>query len=266
MVLGDSETVVSVKPDVAASFSSAAHQYDLYATVQRKAANRLVEFIQPFARFVDGPVLEFGCGTGFITERTAKLWPHLPREVTDISETMLEVCQAKLANKLPEHTVFRTLDIQDLSAPSHYGLILSGLTVQWISDLPTTLKSLGQSLKPGGLIAVSYFNNKSFPQWKSLCKEAKVPFTGNPLPKVDVATHFGFKYKTLVLNEICKETYESPLDFFTNLKRIGADVKANQQSSPNGSVRKIQEVWLSKRRREFTITYGITYAIIQRLA
>jgi hypothetical protein len=83
---------------------------------------------------------------------------------------------------------------------------------------------------------------------------------------VDVATHLGFKYKTLVLNEICKETYESPLDFFTHLKRIGADVKANQTASAPGSVRRIQDVWLSKRRRGFTITYGITYAIIQRLA
>jgi malonyl-CoA O-methyltransferase len=255
-----------MKPDVAGSFSSAARQYDLYATVQRKAADRLVEFLQPFTRFVDGPVLEFGCGTGFITERTAKWWTHLPREVTDISPDMLEVCRGKLSHKLPSHTVFRTLDIQDLPQNSDYGLILSGLTVQWMPDLQATLKSLGQSLKPGGLIAVSYFNNKSFPQWKSLCKEAKVPFTGNPLPKVDVATHLGFKYKTLVLNEICKETYESPLDFFTHLKRIGADVKANQATSAPGSVRKIQDVWMSKRRRGFTITYGITYAIIQRLA
>ena len=71
-----------MKPDVAGSFSSAARQYDLYASVQRKAADRLVEFLQPFIRFVDGPVLEFGCGTGFITERTAKWWNNFVKSTT----------------------------------------------------------------------------------------------------------------------------------------------------------------------------------------
>jgi malonyl-CoA O-methyltransferase len=248
------------------SFGSAAAYYDQHAQVQAKAADRLVEFLQPFTRFVDGPILEFGCGTGFITDRTSQWWPHLPREVTDLSPDMLAVCAHKLAHKVPVQTVFRPLDIQTLRASSHYGLILSGLTVQWVDDLPGTLKTLGQALKPGGLIAVSYFNSKSFPQWKSLCREAKVPFTGNPLPKLDVATHLDFKYKTLVLNEIQKETYASPLDFFRHLKHIGADVKSPNAKSAPEAVRRLQDVWMSKRRRHFTITYGITYALIQRLA
>lgn len=260
------EANVGLKSSVAGSFGSAAHQYDTYALVQRKAADRLVEFLKPFTKYVNGPVLEFGCGTGFITERTAKWLPQHPREVTDLSEDMLDVCRTKLSHKLPPTTVFRQLDIQEFQANSEYGLLLSGLTVQWVDDLQTTLNTLGQSLKPGGLIAISYFNSKSFPQWKSLCREAQVPFTGNILPKPDVATHMGLKYKTLVLNEICKETYESPLDFFTHLKRIGADVKPKNERPAPGTVRKIQEVWLSKRRRNFTITYGITYALIQRLA
>lgn len=260
------EETIGMKSAVAGSFGSAAHQYDTYALVQRKAADRLVEFLKPFTKYVNGPVLEFGCGTGFITERTAKWFSQHPREVTDLSDEMLDVCRAKLSHKLPPSTVFRQLDIHDFKANSEYGLILSGLTVQWVDDLPATLNTLGQSLKPGGLIAISYFNSKSFPQWKSICREAKVPFTGNSLPKPDVATHLGLKYKTLVLNEICKETYESPLDFFTHLKRIGADVKPNNNRPAPGTVRKIQEVWMSKRRRNFTITYGITYALIQRLA
>ena len=136
------------------SFGSAAAYYDQHAQVQAKAADRLVEFLQPFTRFVDGPILEFGCGTGFITDRTSQWWPHLPREVTDLSPDMLAVCAHKLAHKVPVQTVFRPLDIQTLRASSHYGLILSGLTVQWVDDLPGTLKTLGQALKPGGLIAV----------------------------------------------------------------------------------------------------------------
>lgn len=251
---------------IADSFGSAAAYYDQHAAVQVKAADRLIEFLLPFTRFVDGPILEFGCGTGFVTERTAGWWTHLPREVTDLSPEMVDVCRRKLADIVPVQTQFRTLDIQDFRAHSHYGLILSGLTVQWVDDLPATLKALGQALKPGGLIAVSYFNSKSFPQWKSLCREAKVPFSGNPLPKPDVATHLGFKYKTLVLNEILKETHESPLAFFQHLKHIGADVKSASAKSSPGSVRRLQDHWLSKRRRTFTITYGITYALIQRLA
>ncbi len=252
---------------LAKSFGSVAAHYDRHATVQKKAADRLVEFLKPFTRFVDGPVLEFGCGTGFITDRTAAWWPDLPREVTDLAPEMVEHTRAKLSGKLPEHTVFRTLDIERFAPEHPYGLILSGLTVQWTDDLQATLKHLGTALKPGGLIAVSYFNSKSFPQWKSLCREAKVPYTANPLPKPDVATYLGMKYKTLVLNEIGKEEHESPMAFFQHLKAIGAGVRKGK--GPRGTaetVHALQRTWESKRRKSFTITYGITYAIIQRLA
>ena len=56
---------------IAASFGAAAHTYDDYALVQEQCARQLVAFLNDkgMEKLPPAPILEIGCGTGFLSEQ-----------------------------------------------------------------------------------------------------------------------------------------------------------------------------------------------------
>ena len=97
------------KETIAINFGRAAHIYDVQAHLQRQCAHQLLSFLDETCRrdgtdLPDGPILEIGCGTGFITQHlinrflSKSLTPqHQPRKhsllITDLSAKMVEFCQ-----------------------------------------------------------------------------------------------------------------------------------------------------------------------------
>lgn len=254
-----------LKEIVASNFGDKAKDYMKYARVQKQAAEFIVSMFEDIVTDLEPPFIELGAGTGFVTQPLVKLLPAGDFHVTDISAEMLHICRLEL--DIPDGITvhFEQKDAETRLPENSYGLILTALTAQWFSDTEGILIKLLESLKPGGVLVYSYLDERCFPEWKALCAETGVPFTGNQLPsaaplKID-NNRFCWEYCS---SDFFTELYENPSDFFRNLKRIGAGTQTSGNKNNYGAVISLNEHWKLKNKPAFNVTYGITFGAIRR--
>lgn len=260
--INDSGSHVKSVADV---FGDKALAYHQYARVQKKAAAFLVDLISDLLPQLDEPYLEYGAGTGFVTQQLVEHLSSGNLFVTDLSAEMLNVCRENLT--IPEglNIIFESRDAENDTSKGKYGLIVTALTAQWFENTHDCLTNMLNNLKPGGILAYSYLDERCFPEWKVLCDETEVIYTGNPLPPaspIPIDTHlYCWEYSTF---EMMSESYESPAAFFRNLKRIGASTQRSGSKNQPGAIQLLDDHWKSKQVDAFTISYGITFGVIRR--
>lgn len=253
------------KHRVAHGFGEKAQLYNKFAKVQREAAEYMVRMFGDIVGNVESPYLELGAGTGFVTEPLSKLLSEGTMYVTDISEEMLEACSKELKSSEKISFIFEKRDAEDILPANHYGLVVTALTAQWFEDTHATLRGYLEALKPGGILLYSYLDERCFPEWKALCVETGIPYTGNVLPScaplhID-RDKFCWEYSSW---ETFYESYEDPAAFFRNLKRIGAGTQTSGQKNNPGAILALNEQWHLKKRPEFKVSYGITFGAIRK--
>ncbi|MFQ3629756.1 MAG: methyltransferase domain-containing protein [Cyanobacteriota bacterium] len=221
-----SEPSVS-KPRIEQAFGRAAKYYNQAALVQKRCAEQLLnELDRVQSKLPPGKVIEIGCGTGFLTQGLVKKMGDRSLEITDLSQSMLTVCQHQIAStNHSSEVIFKPLDGELWQPVSrHYALIITSFVVQWFQQLESTLDRWISALKPGGKILMSLPTCHSFPEWKAACKQLDLPFTGNPLP--DPAAIAQFLTSRPVSTQYWQESigvfFTSSRDFFRGLKQIGA--------------------------------------------
>jgi malonyl-CoA O-methyltransferase len=260
-----------LKDQVAQNFGTKAEDYNKYAIVQREAASRLAELAGQFICDLNGTYIELGCGTGFVTQYLCEILEKGAFEITDLSPEMLKACRIDLTNPNGLKLTFQIRDAESPLPENSYDLILNALTAQWFTDLDSVFKGWLKALKPGGMLIYSFLDNRCFPEWKKLCEDANLPFSANKLPApIPLNLNFEHYEWEFFTTEIYTETFESPSEFFKNLKRIGAGTKTNtktktgSQESVAGTTSKINEYWTSLNKTEFQVSYGITFGGIRR--
>lgn len=255
----------SLNEKVARSFGDKAMDYNRYAHIQRQAAHRFMELSQDVIHQETSPCLEIGCGTGFITQPLVSSLRDVRYIAADLSAEMLQACKNDLRNPNGIEVDFEQRDGEAVLDSQTYGLIVTALTAQWFSDAEKTFLNYLEALKPGGLLLYSYLDERCFPEWKALCAESGVPFTGNILPtsrpmQIDSSSYEWEYFST----ELFTEIFERPAAFFQNLKRIGAGTRHSDSQSYPGATIQLDTYWKEKTKRKFQITYGITFGGIRR--
>lgn len=224
---------IHAKCQIEEAFGQAAKQYDQAALVQKKCAIRLLEEVDRVCPDLpSGKMIEIGCGTGFLTQGLIKKMGDRPLEITDLSQSMLTVCQQQISqiNHSSEIT-FKTLDGELWQPASRsYALIISSFVVQWFQQLEPTLDRWMSALKPGGKILMSFPTCHSFPEWKAVCQSLDLPFTGNPLPDPGAIAQFlaSCPVHTHSWQESIGISFTSAREFFRGLKQIGAGTSFSQ--------------------------------------
>lgn len=213
---------------VANNFGRAAQNYHQEARIQRKVAEGLLSSLLPWKSMLpDGPILEIGCGTGFLTGLLLEHFPEKEFVITDASPAMLRFCKQQLEgrNLLNGQVHFEVLDANEFSVSEEkYGMVISNFAPQWFKDTALVLENLSQSILPGGLLLCSFPGNHSFEQWYQNCLQLGLPYTANPLPDVEevvVKLSMGPMQIDYYENDLFDE-FDSSLDFFKHLKAIGA--------------------------------------------
>lgn len=182
------------KKQVVQSFSNCASAYEEHAQVQSLAALLLSEFIGDWRAasavdmnppFPSGPVLEIGCGTGFLSAHLLSHFGNRKIVISDIAKDMLDLCKARLA-LCPGFDTARvsllTLDGEEIETDEAYAAIFSSFALQWFADPGRGIAQMARNLVDGGSIFFAVPGESTFWQWKELCRQNNVPFTGNPLP------------------------------------------------------------------------------------
>jgi malonyl-CoA O-methyltransferase len=253
-----------------AACQAAAH-YQHYATLQQDCAQRLQQVMLAHRhRLPAGPVLEIGCGTGFITEKLWQCFVSHPLEITDLSSEMLQFCQAQL----PYHpeVSFSVRDAETLLSPNHYAAIVGGFVVQWFNDIQSTILHLVQQLQPNGILFLSFPTIHSFPEWRQACQQLQIPFTANLLPDPERLLS-ALPANAQILQAETHDlltTHESVTAFFHDLKAIGAGTA--QKQLPVSQLKRLIQHWTDQSADQdisqvgkIQVYYRVAFWAIQRV-
>ena len=119
-----------------------------FASWERKAAP-LVSDLE------NSRVLDFGCGTGLLTERLASICGHIV--AVDTAEAMIDVLQNKVVEKHIGNVtpLVISIDAETIRENSEFSekfdLIVASSVCSFLPDYILTLRDLSTTLKPGGL-------------------------------------------------------------------------------------------------------------------
>lgn len=163
-----------MKKLIARSFDRSSDSYSQQAYVQAEMAQQLCAVLPQESHFHN--VLEFGVGTGYLSERFFLRCQCERYTINDFSGSMLESCHRKLrsflSDSVKQKCALITLagDIEKL-APTlseSYDLILSSATLQWIEDPFALLDQLYAHLTPGGQMLIGTFGEDNLREIKAL--------------------------------------------------------------------------------------------------
>lgn len=256
------------KKDVSDSFSKHSSSYDKYADAQAKAAGFLVSFIREnSADLPCGPVLEIGCGTGFVTREIVPSMPDRKFLITDISGKMADLCRNNLSMSGIDisSSIFAAFDGESSWPDKRFAMIYSGFTFQWFQDLEKAIQNLFCSLLPGGILAFSFQADGSFAEWESVCRLLDIPFTANPLPSMETCESIlkdqgGTLFKKVEIPVI----YPSSAHFFKSLKNIGAGTMSKNEHLSPSEMKKLIKCWDEISNNMITVTYVAGFVIVRK--
>ncbi len=157
---------------VCRQFRRAAASYDRQATIQHRVADRLLTMTARYMSQRPLRVLEIGCCTGLLTKKILK------NSKINISSLVLNDLIPDFAKQLPKDIYqpyqsinklsFLPGDIEQLSLPGSFDLIISSSTLHWLDDLQQTLTKLLDALHPQGILAFSLYGPENLPEIKEL--------------------------------------------------------------------------------------------------
>lgn len=250
-----------INKKVAQSFSKSAKSYHKFAEIQMKVAEGLTASVRPWKDIIpSGPVLEVGCGTGFLSELMLEEFPKRDFVLTDVSPDMLSFTKERLKDN--ENCTFEVFDVDSIQNPEPtYSLIISNFAAQWFDDTAIGLEKLTKMLLPGGLLLVTFPGNHSFMEWYECCLVLGLPYTANPLPDVEevvVKLSLGPVQIDYYENDLFQD-FSSSMDFLKHIKEIGAGVSISGKSLTVKQLKLLTSFWDKKVSNQIKAKWHVVY-------
>lgn len=248
------------------NFGQSAGNYHKHAEIQKEVAQRLIASLKPWRDILPpGPILEIGCGTGFVTEGLIELYPKREKIITDLSPEMVNFCKNRFDSA--ENISFKELDAEKIQTDEPtYSLSVSGFAAQWFIDSALTLGRILEVTKPGGLMLASFPGNESFPEWKQYCQDLGIPYTGNELPDTEemVVKMSTGPVQVDYYEDTVTQRFPSAKDFFRHLKIIGAGTHRDGRKLSSSEMKMLINHWDSKNKGDITISYHVVFLAVKR--
>ncbi len=238
------------------TFNTASSNYNDNAFLQNEIANRLAEKLKVIS-IKPQTIIDLGSGTGFLSEKTAKIFPNSILVCVDFAQQSLlensqnlKVCAN--AYKLP-------------FASNSVDFIVSNLMMQWCPDLTTLFNECFRVLKPQGLFLFTTFGPDTLKElkrsWSVVDSSAHV---NNFIDMHDIGDQMlqsGFQSPIMEMENITL-TYEKVLDLMHDLKSIGAQNVGSRSKALTGKTKfkKMIEMYESYRSDgKLPATYEVIY-------
>jgi len=141
--------------------------YDQHASVQRQICAKMVHCMQKHELSSGGRFLEFGCGSGLLTDGVLSTFRPSSYILNDlVAEEKLSV--SRLFSQSDSYWEFIEGDAEEISFGNGYDAIISASTLQWFYDLPAFFRKVYNSLAPGGIFAFSTFGPENYTEIRTL--------------------------------------------------------------------------------------------------
>lgn len=154
------------KKGVVDAFTRSSDTYSGNAPAQLHVAEHLAEIIRGKSPLI-GNVIEIGCGSGFLT---SLIEPLLGENST---LTLIDVSPIK--SDLPGKHILYDAESYMFSLPDNsVSAILASSAIQWFNSPATFLRNALRVLTPGGLVAISVYEDTTFRQIPELKTPSRV--------------------------------------------------------------------------------------------
>ena len=211
-----------------------------------------------------GPIMEVGCGTGFLTRLLLRMFPKREFLITDASPQMLNFCKQAMESEglLREGIRFELHDVDaDEPFDQKFSMVIGNFVAHWFKDTAIGLEKLSKGIKPGGLLLASFPCEQSFPQWYEYCLELGLPHTAHPLPNVErvgVTLSLGPQQIDYYENDLHQE-FDSAIEFFQHLRLTGSTYSKQENHLSPKQFRLLIRHWDSKTNGKIRIKWHIAY-------
>lgn len=250
---------------IAAHFN-AAHAYDDAARIQQRCAQLLAEHIRHrFSHTSPRNILEFGCGTGLLTQALVQAFPHAEFHITDLSPAMLERTQARLTQLAQQNSIslptihFYQMDGESPQPHPHAGfdLITSSLCLQWFENRATAFSALASHLRPAGAIMVSTLLQDSLAEWRESCDATAIPCGVPAYPSLEQLQSEWPAHGTGHWDAIAlQDPTPSARSFLTGLRLIGASLPHTGHTPRHGIRLRRAMTWFDNHHTHVTYHIG----------
>ncbi len=248
----------SLKKNIIESFDRGSSTYDINAKIQKKICKQLISFFKNFdnsdLKIVNA--LEIGCGSGFMTKELIKLKKIEKIHLLDISSEMIKNISSQ---NLHKNTSFEIGDFDNFSRYNEYDFIYSNMAIHWSENIKNLILKILLNLSKNSFFIFSIphslkvsFKKKNIAE--NFCSSLINQFPKyNDIKQMICSENYNLFSKQISLNEI----YNRPIDFFLNLKKIGANVSLTKKKSNIFSLRHITVKTL--------ISYDVGFFFIKKI-
>lgn len=255
-----------MKANIRSNFSDSVQYYHKHANLQFKIAERLAKALEPWQYSIpDGPVLEIGAGTGFLSKHLMGMFKNRDLIISDFSENMIQFCEENYSEF--DSITFETLDAEQTAWPEKkYALIAGNYVAQWFKYPSQTLSKIASSLVPGGLLLISFPASESFSNWRQYCLDLGLPYTGNSLPdleRVVIDLSMG-PFKVDYYEDDVVDTFDNVFDFFSHLKNTGTSTSLNNKKLSLKQLKLLNDYWLEKDNGKINVQYHTAFIAAKR--
>lgn len=137
---------------------------DLYESCRLIAIRDILEQVKA-SGFSPSTALDYGCGEGRYIELLTEFFPTTSIYGSDISDTALQIAQAKYSS-----AKYLTMSDESVNfADSSFDLIISIEVLEHVRDVEKSIKEISRLLKPQGMVILSTpcANKYSFEWWQN---------------------------------------------------------------------------------------------------
>lgn len=249
------------KDKIESAFSQAAKTYDAHADIQKESAARLMRHLNELH---PASVLELGSATGGYTLQLAEIFPDAKITSVDFSPAMIDMAASKLSGKPNVRFICADAEALLQEMDKSYSLITSNATLQWFTDLKSSVGNMKELLVPDGKLIFSIFGPRTFNELSGSLdnlygRHVALPADGF-LSKDKLVSLLNEAFTSVELEEhTFKRNYASTLQLLKHIKKTGTTGGSRPSLKFNRSMLSKMDDWFRQHHGECTATYQLFF-------
>lgn len=239
-------------------FNAHAKDYDQYAHIQRRIANTLLEEVP--RQIAPKRILEIGAGTAYISQKLQERFPECEFLVCDPAPNMIKVAQEKLGKEVE----FQVCEIP--SKCDGFDLIITSMAIQWVNDWELWMNKIAQLANKNATILIATPTLGTLNFLPRAFELAQLDYRGLAYRDAKSLKHAAEQKFSKVSKFTLpfSESFDSSVDFFKKIHRIGANVE-EEPLSPSQLRKLIKECEKLKTDNILEARYEVTFLQAQKL-